>query len=110
MRVAFTAEGMHLPDIDLWLDSIENRSACWLSHAHGDHARGPHTLAIGTPETLRFHAQRLGAEIAAHPLAYGQSMDHNGARLTSLPAGHILGAAQLLVEQGGERLLYTGDL
>ena len=37
-------------------------------------------------------------------------MEWNGARLTSFPASHIFGAAQLLVEFRGERLVYTGDI
>jgi Cft2 family RNA processing exonuclease len=44
------------------------------------------------------------------PLEFGESMDWNGARLTAIPASHILGAAQLLIEYGGERLIYTGDI
>jgi Cft2 family RNA processing exonuclease len=32
------------------------------------------------------------------------------ARLTCYPAGHILGAAQLLIEFKGERTVYTGDI
>lgn len=41
---------------------------------------------------------------------YGESFEWRGARCTALPAAHILGAAQLLVEQGGERIVYTGDV
>ncbi len=44
------------------------------------------------------------------PLEFGESMDWNGARLTAFPASHILGAAQLLIEYRGERLVYTGDI
>jgi Cft2 family RNA processing exonuclease len=47
-------------------------------------------------------------EMAA--LDFGQSVDWNGARLTCYPGSHILGAAQILVEFGGERLVYTGDI
>jgi Cft2 family RNA processing exonuclease len=50
------------------------------------------------------------AEPIAVPLAYGESMDWNGARLTAYPAGHILGAAQLLIEYGHERIVYSGDI
>ncbi len=31
-------------------------------------------------------------------------------RLTAYPASHILGAAQLLIELGGSRVVYTGDI
>lgn len=44
------------------------------------------------------------------PLEFGESMAWNGAELTAYPAGHILGAAQLLIEYHGERLVYTGDM
>ena len=45
-----------------------------------------------------------------HTLEYGQSLEWRGAILTAYPASHIVGAAQLLVEYRGERLLYTGDI
>jgi Cft2 family RNA processing exonuclease len=44
------------------------------------------------------------------PLNFGESLDWNGARLTAYPASHILGAAQLLIEFGADRLVYTGDI
>jgi Cft2 family RNA processing exonuclease len=37
-------------------------------------------------------------------------MEWRGATLTAHPASHILGAAQLLIEYGGERIVYTGDI
>ena len=37
-------------------------------------------------------------------------MEWRGARLTAYPASHIVGAAQLLVEFQGERIVYTGDI
>jgi Cft2 family RNA processing exonuclease len=44
------------------------------------------------------------------PLEYGESREFHGARLTAYPAGHIAGAAQLLIEFQGERVVYTGDI
>jgi Cft2 family RNA processing exonuclease len=43
-------------------------------------------------------------------IGFGESFELGGARCTALPAGHILGAAQLLIEFGGERVVYTGDI
>src|SRR5690606_11926110 len=111
MEVRYTEAGIHLPAIDLWLDPAESRGAAWLSHAHADHARGHHGTTFGTPETLAIHALRAGppdegaAAPPVHvPLPHGTSTERRGARLEAVPASHILGAAQLLVEQGGERL------
>ncbi|MCW5965584.1 MAG: hypothetical protein KIT83_16220 [Bryobacterales bacterium] len=114
MHVTYSPEGIYLGAIGLWLDPRRSQPAAWLSHAHFDHARGSHGTAIGTPDTLEIYALRAGEAAVAHtrmqPLPYGESIECNGARLTSLPAAHILGAAQLLVEHGNERLVYTGDI
>lgn len=115
MQVEFRESGFYLPEIDLWLDNTEPCGATWISHGHSDHARGCHGKTIGTSTTLRFYRMRLwlpeGApEPEPLPLDFGCSMEWNGASLTAFPASHILGAAQLLVEFRGERLVYTGDI
>ena len=115
MQVDFQQTGIFLPDINLWLDNTDACSASWISHGHSDHARGCHGTAIGTATTLRIYRMRLWLEGDREepqllPLEFGRSMDWNGARLTAFPASHILGAAQLLIEYGGERLVYTGDI
>jgi len=113
--VRFTQTGIYLPEIDLWLDNTERCACTWISHGHSDHARGCHGQVIGTPVTLRFYRMRLwmndtDTEPIQRPLAFGESIDWNGACLTAFPASHILGAAQLLVEYKNERLVYTGDI
>ena len=115
MQVEFRPSGIYLPEIDLWLDSTDPCSATWISHGHSDHARGCHGKAIGTPTTLRFYRMRLWKtedqeDPQMLPLEFGESADWNGAALTAYPASHILGAAQLLIEFRGERLVYTGDI
>ncbi len=115
MQVEFSEAGFYLPEIDLWLDSTDPCAATWISHGHSDHARGCHGKAIGTSTTLRFYRMRLSLmpnedEPNLCPLEYGESMEWHGAQLTSFPAGHILGAAQLLIEYRGQRLVYTGDI
>jgi Cft2 family RNA processing exonuclease len=115
MQVEFRDTGIFLPEIDLWLDNTEPCAATWISHGHSDHARGCHGKVIGTSTTLRFYRMRLWLaeneeEPEPLPLDFGESKDWNGARLTAYPAGHILGAAQVLIEFHNERLLYTGDI
>lgn len=114
MQVTYAPEGIYLADIDLWLDPHRNSAAAWLSHAHADHARGSHGTVLCTTDTREIYSLRAG-EITVREtrfvgMDYGQSCEWNGARLTSYPAGHIVGAAQLLVEFRGERLVYTGDI
>lgn len=114
MDIRFTAEGIYVADIDLWLDPKQRCESSWLSHAHSDHASGLHCHAIATPETLKIYRMRWpeeeGAPQTLHALPYGSSIEWNGAQLTAFPASHIVGAAQLLIEYGGERVVYTGDI
>ncbi len=110
MQVEFHESGIYLPDIGLWLDSTDPRETAWISHAHSDHALGLHARVFGTPATLDLYRMRFAETPDCCPAEFGQAWDYNGARLTAYPAAHIVGAAQLLVEYRGERLLYTGDI
>ena len=114
MDVRFTPEGIYLPAIDLWLDPKIRCNHSWISHAHSDHARGLHCHVIATSPTLRIYRHRWPEDVdqpqSLHPLDYGKSLEWNGARLTAYPASHIVGAAQLLIEYEGKRLVYTGDI
>ncbi len=99
--------------MDFWLDPQSPVDAAWLSHAHSDHARGLHRNVWGTPETLAIYRLRWPAGDTAQSavaMSFGQAVEVRGARITAYPAGHILGAAQLLIEHAGERIVYTGDI
>ncbi len=114
MELQYSLEGIHVRDIDLWLDPQKSQKAAWISHAHSDHARFYSETVMGTSASLKIYRMRWPVDEALpqmlEPLEYGQSRDWNGARLTCYPAGHVLGAAQLLIEYKNKRLLYTGDI
>lgn len=102
--------GLYLPHLDLWLDARDPRAISVVTHAHGDHT-GHHQTIIATPETARLATYRRG-EMGAIELPYGEEWAHPEGRytLTLLPAGHVLGAAQVLItEPNGRRTVYTGD-
>jgi Cft2 family RNA processing exonuclease len=112
MNCIFDGRGIFLSDIDLWLDSREPAANNWISHAHGDHAQPGHGRVWATPQTMAIYLKRFPEAAAStlQEIGFGQSWDWKGSRLTAYPAGHILGAAQLLVDYQGERLVYTGDI
>ncbi|MCU0247308.1 MAG: MBL fold metallo-hydrolase [Bryobacter sp.] len=114
MRVDFTADGIHLPEIDLWLDPQVAVGRAWLSHAHSDHARERHGIVYGTPETLELYRKRwpITTSVAQqlNPRDYFEVWEVGSVRLQAIPAGHILGSAQLLIDTGSERIVYTGDI
>ena len=75
---------------------------------------GLHCTVVATPETLKGLSNQVAGRRAVpqplRPLRYGESIEWRGAELSAYPASHILGAAQLLIEYGGERIVYTGDI
>jgi Cft2 family RNA processing exonuclease len=67
-----------------------------------------HEYALCTPHTAQLYQERYGKrETLAMP--YFKSLEWCGLRLTTYPAGHCLGSAMLLAEDGDTSLLYTGD-
>lgn len=102
-------KGIHLPDCGLWLDPGRRKPLAAVTHAHSDHAAW-HEETLLTPATsalMRARMSRPSGKI--RELAFNQPHLFGGNRLTLLPAGHILGSAQVLVECETETLLYTGD-
>jgi len=110
------AGGAYLPSLGLHLDPRGPVPRAFVSHAHADHAGGAGSgEVLGSAATLHLLAARAGALVAspralAEDQGYEIPMDGGGtARLTVAPAGHCLGASQLVVDHPGGRFVYTGD-
>jgi DNA ligase-1 len=109
-HLAATPAGLHLPAFDAWLDPPAPAARAIVSHAHADHACAGHGEIWATPETLAVYRRRhLDWTGTARPIAFGETVEGDGARVTLVPAGHILGSAQVLVEGEEGSTLYTGD-
>ncbi len=82
-----------------------------VTHGHSDHARPGHGAVLATPETLAIMAVRCGADFAGRrqPAEYGETNRIGEVDVTLLPAGHVLGSAQILIEWRGFRLVVSGD-
>lgn len=103
-------EGIHIRPADFYVDPLHPVAQALITHGHADHARGGHGRTVATPETLAIMRLRYGVERGAHPIRYDEAMElPGGVSATFLPAGHILGSAQILLEYAGERIVITGD-
>ncbi len=100
--------GVHVPNLDLWLDPHVPRGFAFVSHAHSDHI-GKHRETVLSAGTSRLMRARQGEAGVEHVLDFGETRELRGARFTLWPAGHVHGSAQLHLETGGGSLLYTGD-
>ena len=99
--------GLKLTKADLAIDFRRRQPRAFISHAHSDHI-ARHEYALCTPETAALYQHRLGPRPTL-PMPYRTPIDWGGLRLTTFPAGHCLGSAMLLAEDGEQSLLYTGD-
>ena len=100
--------GVYLPQQDLWLDPWNAKRFAFVSHAHSDHI-APHQEIIVSERTARLMQARMPGKRHEHILPFGQRQSVQGVDVTLLPAGHIFGSAQILIETEADSLLYTGD-
>lgn len=101
-------DGLFLTRAQLAVDVRRRQPRSFVSHAHTDHI-ARHELALATSTTARLYQHRLGRRHRVVEMPFGEPLEFGGLRLTALPAGHCLGSAMLLADDGERTLLYTGD-
>ncbi|WP_035715638.1 ligase-associated DNA damage response exonuclease [Azorhizobium doebereinerae] len=104
-------KGLYSPAGDFYVDPVRAVPRALITHGHSDHARRGHGQVLATRETLDLMALRYGANFAGatQALAYGESVDINGVRVTAHPAGHVLGSAQMALDWRGLTIVASGD-
>ncbi|RZU02290.1 ligase-associated DNA damage response exonuclease [Rivibacter subsaxonicus] len=101
-------EGLYCPPGDFYIDPWRPVARAVITHAHADHARAGHAHYLAAAPGAGVLRARLG-DISLQALAYGEGIDHGGARLSLHPAGHVLGSAQVRIEYRGEVWVASGD-
>jgi len=101
-------EGIYVPAADAWIDPSQPKPRALVTHGHADHARGGHGAVWGTAETLAIMDVRYGPQ-AGNPMHYGESLSLGDIQIAFVPAGHVLGSAQIILDHRGERIVVSGD-
>jgi putative mRNA 3-end processing factor len=104
-----TDRGLYCPAGDFFVDPWRPVDRAVITHAHSDHARPGHRCYLAASHGLSVLRARIGADAEVLPLAYGESLDIDGVRLSLHPAGHILGSAQVRLEHLGQVAVVSGD-
>lgn len=106
-----TPAGLYCPPADVYIDPVRPVARALITHGHADHARSGHRAVMATAETLGIMAVRYGEDFASlrQTAPLREAIRHNGVDFTFVPAGHVLGSAQIVVEAGGRRIVVSGD-
>ena len=110
MPVELRKGSLHLTGTPLWFDAKRKSELSFVSHAHSDHI-ARHESVVATKATLTLMEHRLGRVKSALPVSYRHPFELGSLNVELLPAGHVLGSAQIRVTRSdGHRIVYTGDL
>ena len=109
--LCFDSYGLYCKYGAFYIDPQQPARAAVISHAHADHAIAGNNQVYCTEATAAFMELRYGKNAAkAFNIAqYDGPFVIGGVQITLVPAGHMLGSAQILMEYQGTRYLYTGD-
>lgn len=103
--------GLYCRTGDFYLDPKQPTTNAIISHAHGDHAVRGNDQVYCTAATAAViqhrYRKNAGNNFLIH--SWSEPFNINGVKITFIPAGHIIGSAQVLMEYEGIRYLYTGD-
>jgi putative mRNA 3-end processing factor len=96
---------------DFVIDPVRPVPRAVITHGHGDHARAGHGAVLATRETLAIMDARYGEAFAGsvQPARYGETTIHKSVEVTLVPAGHVLGSAQIVMRWKGLTAVVSGD-
>lgn len=106
--IVLSPQGLYCPAGDFHIDPWRPVPRAVITHAHADHARRGHGAYLASADSAGVLRERLGA-ITLQPLAWGEAVTLNGVRVSLHPAGHVLGSAQVRIEQQGQVWVASGD-
>lgn len=107
----FDTNGLYCRYGNFYIDPVKPVQTAVISHAHADHAIPGNNDVYCTEATSLFMKQRYGKNAAKffNLAGYNKPFTIGGVQITFIPAGHMLGSAQILMEYQGVKYLYTGD-
>ncbi|MGK9167072.1 ligase-associated DNA damage response exonuclease [Inquilinus limosus] len=104
-------EGLLVVPGGFHVDPVRPVERALVTHGHSDHARPHNGAVLATPETLAIMRARYGADAGRvlQPAVLGETMRIGEVDVTFVPAGHVLGSAQIVLEHAGSRVVLSGD-
>jgi putative mRNA 3-end processing factor len=104
-------EGLWVEPGGFFVDPVRPVDRAVITHGHADHARPNNRHVLATADTLAIMDVRYGDAAAAsrQALAYGETLRIGEVDVRLVPAGHVLGSAQVVLDWRGCRVVVSGD-
>lgn len=106
-----TPGGLFCEPGGFYIDPVLPVERAVITHGHSDHARSGNSAVLATPDTVEIMKLRMGSGCAGQfqPLGYRKPVTIGEVEVELVPAGHILGAAQVVMTYRGQRAVVSGD-
>ena len=106
-----TPAGLYCGPGDFHIDPLLPVPRAVITHGHGDHARAGNERVLATPGTIAIMRSRYGdlAGGSLQPLDYRETISVGDVTVRLVPAGHVLGSAQVVLDYHGTRVVASGD-
>jgi putative mRNA 3-end processing factor len=103
--------GLYCEPGDFFIDPTRPVGRAVVTHGHSDHARPGNKHVLATAETIAIMQARYGEDAGGslQALGYGETVTVDTVSVTMVPAGHVLGSAQAVIEYRGSRVVVSGD-
>lgn len=106
-----TESGLYCAPGRFHIDPTRPIDRAVITHGHADHARPGNHRVLATQETLAIMQSRFGTASSGsvQALPYGQPQKIGDVSVRLLPAGHVLGSAQIEIDYHGYKAIVSGD-
>lgn len=104
--------GLYVPPGDFHVDPTGAVPRAVITHGHSDHARPGHGAVLASAGTLAIMRARMGEAAAGESqqaLGPGEAVTIGEVSVRLVPAGHVLGSCQAVLEYRGSRIVVSGD-
>ena len=101
--------GLYCAAGDFYIDPMRPVKHAVITHAHADHARSGSEHYYATEQSAGLLRKRLGADIDLTAVPYQQEFMLGKTALSLHSAGHVLGSAQVRIDDGNAVSVVSGD-
>jgi putative mRNA 3-end processing factor len=101
--------GLYCQKGDFYIDPWKPVKTAFITHGHSDHARNGHGHYYCVSTSIPILKHRLGSEINILGMNYAEKVILNDITISFHPAGHVLGSAQVRIDDGSDIWVVSGD-